>query len=34
VGKFLALMSDAYFIDIGIPEEYQRAQEELAVNIA
>jgi len=33
-GKFLALVSDAYFIDIGIPEDYQRAQEELVVNIA
>lgn len=32
-GKFLALVSDAYFIDIGIPEDYQRAQEELVQNI-
>ena len=32
-GKFLALISDAYFIDIGIPEDYQRAQEELLANI-
>ena len=33
-GKFLALVSDAYFIDIGIPEDYQRAQEELVANIS
>ncbi len=32
-GKFLALVSDAYFIDIGIPEDYQRAQEELVEHI-
>ncbi len=32
-GKFLALVSDAYFIDIGIPEDYQRAQEELVKHI-
>lgn len=32
-GKFLAIVSDAYFIDIGIPEDYQRAQEELVANI-
>jgi D-glycero-alpha-D-manno-heptose 1-phosphate guanylyltransferase len=31
--KILALVSDAYFIDIGIPEDYQRAQEELVANI-
>jgi len=31
--KFLALVSDAYFIDIGIPEDYQRAQEELVANV-
>jgi D-glycero-alpha-D-manno-heptose 1-phosphate guanylyltransferase len=28
-GKFLAMVSNAYFVDIGIPEDYQRAQEEL-----
>ena len=33
-GKFLALVSDAYFIDIGIPEDYQRAQEELVQNLS
>ena len=33
-GKILALVSDAYFIDIGIPEDYQRAQEELVPNVA
>jgi D-glycero-alpha-D-manno-heptose 1-phosphate guanylyltransferase len=33
-GKFLALVSDAYFIDIGIPEDYQRAQEELVEHIS
>jgi D-glycero-alpha-D-manno-heptose 1-phosphate guanylyltransferase len=27
--QILGMVSDAYFIDIGIPEEYQRAQEEL-----
>jgi D-glycero-alpha-D-manno-heptose 1-phosphate guanylyltransferase len=32
-GKFLALVSDAYFIDIGIPEDYQRAQMELVEHI-
>jgi D-glycero-alpha-D-manno-heptose 1-phosphate guanylyltransferase len=32
-GKILALVSDAYFIDIGIPEDYQRAQEELVLHI-
>jgi D-glycero-alpha-D-manno-heptose 1-phosphate guanylyltransferase len=32
-GKFLAMVSDAYFIDIGIPEDYQRAQEELVANV-
>jgi D-glycero-alpha-D-manno-heptose 1-phosphate guanylyltransferase len=32
-GKFLAMISDAYFIDIGIPEDYQRAQEELMEHI-
>jgi D-glycero-alpha-D-manno-heptose 1-phosphate guanylyltransferase len=32
-GKILALVSDAYFIDIGIPEDYQRAQVELVTHI-
>jgi len=32
-GKFLAMVSDAYFIDIGIPEDYQRAQEELLAKV-
>jgi D-glycero-alpha-D-manno-heptose 1-phosphate guanylyltransferase len=27
--KILAMVSDSYFIDIGIPEDYQRAQYEL-----
>src|SRR5579863_2336396 len=31
-GKFFAMVSDAYFVDIGIPEDYQRAQEELVAN--
>ena len=31
--KILGLVSDAYFIDIGIPEDYQRAQEELVANV-
>ena len=32
--QIMGMISDAYFIDIGIPEDYQRAQEELvfAVN--
>jgi len=33
-GKFLAMVSDAYFVDIGVPEDYQRAQEELVANVA
>src|SRR5579864_4048758 len=33
-GKILALVSDAYFIDIGIPEDYQLAQEELMEHIS
>jgi D-glycero-alpha-D-manno-heptose 1-phosphate guanylyltransferase len=33
-GKMMAMVSDAYFIDIGIPEDYQRAQQELLQNIA
>ena len=28
-GKIYGLVSDSYFIDIGIPEDYQRAQTEL-----
>ena len=32
-GKFLAMVSNAYFVDIGIPEDYQRAQEELMEHI-
>ncbi len=28
-GKMFGIAQDAYFIDIGIPEDYQRAQEEL-----
>ncbi len=28
-GDILGMVSDAYFIDIGIPEDYQRAQSEL-----
>ena len=32
-GKFLAMVSNAYFVDIGIPEDYQRAQEELVANV-
>jgi D-glycero-alpha-D-manno-heptose 1-phosphate guanylyltransferase len=32
-GKFLAMVSDAYFVDIGIPEDYQQAQEELVQHI-
>jgi len=27
--KIMAMVSDSYFIDIGIPEDYQRAQKEL-----
>jgi D-glycero-alpha-D-manno-heptose 1-phosphate guanylyltransferase len=27
--RIMGMVSDAYFIDIGIPEEYQRAQAEL-----
>ncbi len=30
-GNILGLVSDAYFIDIGVPEDYQRAQNELPV---
>jgi D-glycero-alpha-D-manno-heptose 1-phosphate guanylyltransferase len=33
-GKILAMLSDAYFIDIGIPEDYQRAQVELVGSIS
>jgi D-glycero-alpha-D-manno-heptose 1-phosphate guanylyltransferase len=32
-GKFLAMVSNAYFVDIGIPEDYQQAQEELKEHI-
>ncbi len=32
-GKFLAMVSNAYFVDIGIPEDYQQAQEELMAYI-
>jgi D-glycero-alpha-D-manno-heptose 1-phosphate guanylyltransferase len=27
-GKIMGMISDAYFIDIGIPEDYNRAQQE------
>lgn len=33
-GRFLAIVSDAYFIDIGVPEDYQQAQGELVANIS
>ncbi len=32
-GKILGLVSDAYFIDIGIPEDYNKAQIELPASI-
>ena len=32
-GKIMGLISDAYFIDIGIPEDYERAQFELVPSI-
>jgi D-glycero-alpha-D-manno-heptose 1-phosphate guanylyltransferase len=32
-GNILGLVSDAYFIDIGVPEDYQRAQHELIAHI-
>lgn len=32
-GSILGMVSEAYFIDIGIPEDYQRAQEELKKHI-
>lgn len=32
-GRILGMTSDAYFIDIGIPEDYQRAQTELVGSI-
>ncbi len=32
-GRILGMTSDAYFIDIGIPEDYQRAQTELIASI-
>ena len=28
-GKLMGLIQDEYFIDIGIPEDYERAQEEM-----
>ena len=31
--NILGLVSDAYFIDIGIPEDYQRAQTELVLSL-
>lgn len=33
-GKIYGLVSDAYFIDIGIPEDYRRAQTELIQHIS
>ncbi len=33
-GKIMGMISDAYFIDIGIPEDYERGQRELLFNIA
>lgn len=33
-GKIYEMTSDAYFIDIGIPEDYKRAQAELIQHIA
>jgi len=32
-GKIFGLVSDQYFIDIGIPEDYQRAQTELVQHL-
>ena len=32
-GKILGFVSDAYFIDIGIPEDYQRAQAEFPKSV-
>jgi D-glycero-alpha-D-manno-heptose 1-phosphate guanylyltransferase len=32
-GNILGLVSDAYFIDIGVPEDYKRAQTELPESI-
>jgi D-glycero-alpha-D-manno-heptose 1-phosphate guanylyltransferase len=32
-GKILGFVSDAYFIDIGIPEDYQRAQTEFPKSV-
>ena len=32
-GKIYGMISDAYFIDIGIPEDYQQAQKELLQHI-
>lgn len=33
-GKIYGMISDAYFIDIGIPEDYQQAQKELIQHIS
>ena len=33
-GKIIAMKSDAYFIDIGIPEDYERAQKELLTGVS
>ena len=30
-GNFYGLVQDVYFIDIGIPEDFERAQEELGI---
>ena len=32
-GDILGLVSDAYFIDIGVPEDYNRAQTELPAQL-
>ena len=32
-GNILGMVSNAYFIDIGIPEDYQRAQDELVLAV-
>ena len=33
-GRILAMVSDAYFIDIGIPEDYERAQKEFVSSVS
>jgi len=33
-GNIYGMVSDAYFIDIGVPEDYQQAQKELIQHIA